>query len=89
MKKEYLAMVDMDGTLFDTYVVNFCAYQEALEEIGVRLDKEFYDKKCFGYHYKDFLGELLNNDLNMIEQVHKRKKSCIVNIYLRQEKMKC
>ncbi len=74
MEKEYLVMVDMDGTLFDTSEVNFYAYQKALAEINVKLELDFYKKNCFGNHYKDFLGYILNEDFLLIEQVHERKK---------------
>lgn len=74
MDKEYLVMVDMDGTLFDTTEVNFCAYHKALEEINVELNRRFYREECFGKHYKVFLGEILNQNTMLIEQVHERKR---------------
>lgn len=41
MKKEYLALFDLDGTLFDTSEVNYFAYKDALEPFGIKLQKKF------------------------------------------------
>lgn len=70
--KKYLAIFDLDGTLFDTRYVNYCSYKEALKEYGINLDKEFFYKKCFGRSYKEFLPELMEND-SYIDDVHKAK----------------
>ncbi len=72
MKK--LAMIDLDGTLFDTNEVNYFAYKMALNEKGFSLDYEYYKKECNGRYYKEFLPSIVNNDEEIMEYVHKRKK---------------
>lgn len=46
MKKEYLALFDLDGTLFDTSEVNYFAYKDALEPFGIKLQKSFFVEEC-------------------------------------------
>ena len=76
--KEYLALFDLDGTLFDTNEVNYGAYRDALSRHGVTLDREFFVKECNGRHYTEFLPKLLQ-DQAVIEAVHKEKKADYVN----------
>jgi beta-phosphoglucomutase len=71
--KEYLALFDLDGTLFDTREVNFCSYKDALLSYGFILEREYFDNKCFGRNYKEFLPEIMQGTEN-IEKVHKEKK---------------
>ncbi len=73
MSKKYLAIFDLDGTLFDTGDVNYHAYKQALEEEGVGLTREDYLDKYNGRHYTDFLPEILP-DNETVERVHERKK---------------
>ncbi len=72
MKK--LAMIDLDGTLFDTNEVNYYAYKESLNEKGFDLEYEHYKNECNGRYYKVFLPDIVNNDEEVMEYVHKRKK---------------
>lgn len=73
MKK--LACFDLDGTLFDTNIVNYCAYQQALSEEGFDIDKNYYITNCNGRHYTEFLPIITNNAENsIIERIHQRKK---------------
>ena len=69
-----LAIFDMDGTLFDTNDVNYNAYKVALKKYGVSLDYDYYCQYCNGRHYTTFLPELLGEDKEKIEEVHKNKK---------------
>lgn len=76
-----LLIVDMDGTLVNTYAVNYFAYHEALNVYGIPLEMQFYRENCNGRSYKDFLpsilidGGILENDLYQImEDVHRLKK---------------
>ena len=78
MRKEYLALFDLDGTLFDTNEVNFCAYRDALSRHGVILDREFFVRECNGRHYTEFLPKLLQDPV-AIEAVHKEKKTDYVH----------
>ena len=70
--KEYLAIFDLDGTLYDTSDVNYCSYKEAFQMFGIEIDKEYFITKCFGKHYKDFLPEIING-VEQIESVHELK----------------
>lgn len=72
--KEYLAVFDLDGTLFDTGAVNYHAYSGALEEKGYRLDYEYFCRECNGKHYTAFLPEILDGNTGIMEEVHRRKK---------------
>lgn len=75
--KDKLAIFDLDGTLFDTRRVNYSAYGKALEEYGIRLDREYFSTECNGRHYKEFLPRIMENLADAeakIEEVHKRKK---------------
>jgi len=75
LKKNKLAIFDMDGTLFDTSRVNYASYKMALESIGITLDFEFFEKNCNGRYYKDFINDLVPGaDEKLVELVHERKK---------------
>ncbi len=75
--KEYLAIFDLDGTLFDTSEVNYYAYKDALKPFGVSLDKNYYVNRCNGRHYTEFLPRIMGGSEN-IEAVHKSKKETYV-----------
>lgn len=72
MKK--LALFDLDGTLFNTNDANYFAYNTALEEYGYSINYEYYSEYCNGRHYTVFLPNILNNDEELIEEIHNRKK---------------
>lgn len=73
--REKLAIFDLDGTLFDTRSVNFMAYQKALAEEGIALDREIYETKCNGKYYKDYMPLLVEHPSEeLMERVHNRKK---------------
>jgi len=73
--KQKLAIFDLDGTLFDTGAVNFLSYQQALSEEGYSLDREFYETRCNGAYYKDYLPLLIENPSDeLMERIHGRKK---------------
>jgi len=73
MKKEKLAIFDLDGTLFDTRDVNYHAYKKALKEYGYTLDYQFFCKDCNGRHYKDFLPLIVSGDMCIVDMIHKAK----------------
>lgn len=79
--KKYLALFDLDGTLFDTTEVNYLAYKYALENNGnFFLDKNYYITSCNGKHYKKYLPNIINsNDSSLIEKIHNTKKICYSN----------
>lgn len=72
MKK--LALFDLDGTLFNTNDVNYFAYNKALMEKGYSVQYDYYCNYCNGRHYTVFLPEIVNNDKEIIDYVHNRKK---------------
>lgn len=69
MKKK-LAMVDLDGTLFDTSRVNFLAYEKALRKYGFSLDYNYFVSFCNGRHYLDFLPPISTADKDVLNQIH-------------------
>lgn len=73
-KKEYLALFDLDGTLYDTGEVNYYAYKDALKSFGITLDKRFFVEECNGKHYTEFLP-LVISDLTLMDEIHERKKN--------------
>lgn len=81
MNKEYLAIFDLDGTLFDTRDVNYFSYKEALAKHNVELDRDFFVNTCNGRHYKSFLPKLIK-EWSVIEEVHNDKKELYkTNLY--------
>ena len=73
-KKEFLALFDLDGTLFDTTQVNYSAYQEALQPYGVKLDQAYFTEQYNGRHYTEFLPGLAGVGVDP-EAVHAAKKA--------------
>lgn len=79
-----LLIFDMDGTLIDSAHLNYYSYYNAFKEFGIKLDKDYYYNKCFGFHHKIFTENILklnnklvndkdeNNDL--IKKIHTRKE---------------
>lgn len=66
-------MVDLDGTLFDTRMVNYMAYKEAFKSYGYNINYEYYCQFCNGRHYLDFLPALTTDNLETIEDIHVKK----------------
>lgn len=71
--KTKLALFDLDGTLYDTRMVNYCSYKKALERFGCTLNYNFFCKECNGNHYTSFLPRIMKN-INHMEDVHNLKK---------------
>ncbi len=73
--KNKLAIFDLDGTLFDTQVVNYHSYKMSLESMGFSLDYEFYSQQCNGKYYKDYLPLIIPNvSSELMEEIHEKKK---------------
>lgn len=71
-----LIMTDLDGTLFDTAMVNYLAYKEAIMKFGYDMSYDYFHKFCNGRYYKQFLSELfpeITEDL--LHEIHVRKKA--------------
>lgn len=73
MSKQYLALFDLDGTLFDTGKVNYYAYKDALADFDATLAEDFFVTKCNGRHYTEFLPEIMGSSEH-IDEVHRAKK---------------
>ena len=74
--KQNLAIFDLDGTLFDTTAVNFCAYQEALQAYHYPLEYDYFRKYCNGLYYMDFLPQITTRDPIVLQAMHDIKQSC-------------
>jgi beta-phosphoglucomutase-like phosphatase (HAD superfamily) len=73
-KKNKLALIDFDGTLYDTVAADHAAYEHALKAFGHELDFEFFRDGCFGGYYKNFLRVPLGEDYDaLVEPVHDLK----------------
>lgn len=72
MKK--LALIDLDGTLFDTAQVNYYAYNSILNELGYNIDYEYFVKNCNGRYYEDFLLEIASFEEKELLYIHDEKK---------------
>lgn len=72
--KDRLAIFDLDGTLYDTFPVNYRAYELALRQQGIELEETFFRTKCNGKYYKQFLPMVRPDMTNeMMEKVHDAK----------------
>ncbi len=72
-EKNKLALFDLDGTLFNTDAVNFRAYEKAFNDVGAKLDKDYFVRECSGRHYKEFVPVILGN-CEKLEEIHEKKK---------------
>jgi len=71
--KDKLAIFDLDGTLFDTFCVNYESYHQSLSEFGFELERKYFEEECYSRNYKVFLPSIVGQDSVLIEQIHKRK----------------
>ena len=83
MKKDRLAIFDLDGTLFDTAPANYAAYQHALQNHGFTLNEQYFFKYCNGRYYKDFLPPIIGQDEKLLEDIHKEKTACYPQYFRR------
>ena len=52
-------LVDMDGTLVDTSAANHAAYAAAMQEVGVSVTRDAFDRVAQGRNWRQFLPALL------------------------------
>jgi beta-phosphoglucomutase len=52
-------MVDFDGTLADTATANYVAYAAALEEVGVFVTRDTFEREACGRNWRQFLPGFL------------------------------
>ena len=76
--KKYLAIFDLDGTLFDTSDVNYFSYRKALSFYGINLDRDYFVNNCAGRHYKEFLPVIAGGETD-IENIHSLKKEAYID----------
>lgn len=69
-----LAIFDLDGTLFDTREVNYMAYKKALLEYNFNLTYEYFCEYCNGKNYLEFLPKISTEDIEILKEIHKKKK---------------
>lgn len=74
--KEYLAIFDFDGTLYDTVPANYAAYRDTLAAHGFVLDETYFKQQCYGRHYKDFLPAIIGPDEALLDIIHREKLAC-------------
>ncbi|MDR1483227.1 MAG: HAD family phosphatase [Planctomycetaceae bacterium] len=73
--KHYLAIFDLDGTLFDTYPANWLSYQTAISEHGYEISEHYFREHCQGKYYRDFLPPILGEiNETTLQSIHKRKQ---------------
>ena len=73
-QKNKLAAFDLDGTLFDTTLVNCFSYQKAAELCGCKIEQEAFIREFVGKNYKEFLPVLGITDQKTQEAIHEKKK---------------
>ncbi len=73
-KKKGLIIVDLDGTLVDTFYTNYYSYNEALDEYGLNISEEDF-KSVYGLKYNCFLPRFFPSlDSASIENIHCKKQ---------------
>lgn len=72
--KEKVYLFDLDGTLFNTNIVNYHAYKQALNDEGYDMTFEYYINECNGCSYKSFLPPISQSDEDFLNRIHNLKK---------------
>lgn len=67
-------LVDLDGTLFDTFDAHYCSYKDVLADYGFFLHKELFRQEFFGHSSLDFLSEL-GFDAEGCKEIISRKRA--------------
>lgn len=68
-------ITDFDGTLVNTFLANYYAYQEAFNNVGLTLTEEDY-KNCFGLRFDSFMNKLNIHNVEIKNQIKEHKKEC-------------
>ena len=66
--KKTLIITDFDGTLFDTFLVNYKSYQTAFKLCGLSLDIDTY-KQCFGLRFNEFMNFVGITDVSIQQKI--------------------
>ena len=73
MSTDAALLFDLDGTLADTWEVNYRSYRDSLAESGIVCAREVF-ATCFGGHWRDFLPRLVGScDEGRLQRLHQRK----------------
>ena len=66
-------ITDFDGTLVDTLMANYCAYQQAFKQYGYELTKDQY-QECYGLRYDAFCDKMniKQEDRSSIKELKKK-----------------
>ena len=78
--KDKLLIFDMDGTLFDTSESNYCAYKDAADAWGYKLDRDTFMNVFVGKNYKEFLPMFGIKSREELIAIHDYKKANILGI---------
>jgi beta-phosphoglucomutase len=74
-QKTALVLVDFDGTLFDTRLMNYYSYLGACQSCGFSFPKDKFLREFNGKYYKDFLPKLCHGVTpSQLECIHEKKK---------------
>ena len=76
-----LILLDFDGTLVDTKEANARAYIEALQEVGIAINKEEYLDKYFGMRCIEFMRSVGVGNDEVICSVRRRKIELYPNYF--------
>jgi FMN phosphatase YigB (HAD superfamily) len=67
-------LVDLDGTLFDTFEAHYKSYKEVLADYGFFLHEELFRQECFGHSSRVFLSGL-GFDINACKEIISKKRA--------------
>ena len=70
-----LLITDFDGTLVDTFRVNYMAYRKAFQEVGLILPEADY-RRCFGYRFEKFIEAVGIEDEETAAKIKELKSAC-------------
>jgi beta-phosphoglucomutase len=74
MSSECALIFDLDGTLADTWEVNYLSYRDSLAESGIPCTREAF-APCYGGHWREFLPHLaVGCNASQLQHVHRRKQ---------------
>jgi beta-phosphoglucomutase len=74
MPHDRALLFDLDGTLADTWEVNYLSYRDSLAESGISCTRDAF-APCYGGHWHEFLPRLaVGCNVTQLQRVHRRKQ---------------